>query len=177
MEFDVDPNGRMFLQRDARFKDRTDDDRFTWELRLVVSGMAGAVSAGFVARNHRTSDRLVGLPGAVTADWEPVGTFAHAYRPWPTGTDGQVREDCDLLALGSCFSQRLDDKDYRETSRLLTRLANPGGLTAVFERLEQLYVQEFCPPNEQRHYEAELERLAATVEAYERAARPAVEVE
>jgi hypothetical protein len=118
MEFGVDPNGRMYLQRDVRFNthhgERTSDDPleepdFTWSMELVVHGMAGAVSTRFVGGNHRSRETVVLSmwgPG-VTVDWQPEGTYVHAYRPWPTGTDGQVAEDCNLLALGRCLRARV----------------------------------------------------------------------
>lgn len=172
MEFEVDGVGRIKLRRRVLFTPKYTDGGYTWVLRYVVDGMAGAVSVGFTAVEHRSQapENPHGVAHSTAKQWGvgcvwiPQGFYVHAYRAWPTGEDGKVMEACDLLDGNACYSQELEGLSMDSSGAALRRLANPDGEAGIWAMLEAAYQIELCPPLPQ----AVQERLAQ-VDAYEQA--------
>lgn len=170
MEFEVEA-GRNALRRRYAFS-TFDSDRFIWILVFAVEGMGGAVALRLQIENHRSEAEAYRTHGSAqlfAGTIVPVGLAAHAYRPWggPEPSESE-QSDCRVLHGGKCYPRELDDIGLSATTTLVGQFCQPGGEALLYARLEELYLQEFCPPNELRRVEA----LQAAVTALERSGDP-----
>jgi hypothetical protein len=170
-EPDLSQEGALMLRRRVLLDDATEGTTYAWRLRLVVDGMAGAVTAALWHGNHGHEDMDVWKPLPAIAPstqhfratLAPGGITVHAFRPFPVGGESDTPEQCDVLGL--CFSKTVDWPSLGESTKLVTQLCQPDGVEAAWDVLEGIYRQEFVPALGARAVARDAARLAEVREA------------